>query len=71
MIKCLKDTGMSLEQIKFFIDATYEGSKTLTDRIDLLRKQAEKIKNNIEQQQSYLEQINTKIETLMTEDNKV
>lgn len=42
MIKCLKNTGMPLEQIKRFVDATYQGSPTLQARLSLLNQQAKK-----------------------------
>ncbi|SYW13382.1 MerR family transcriptional regulator [Oenococcus oeni] len=67
MIKCLKNTGMPLEQIKTFVDATYQGNQTLPARISLLNQQAQKIKDNIEEQQTYLDKINQKIKTLNNE----
>ncbi|KEP88549.1 hypothetical protein X291_08990 [Oenococcus oeni IOEB_C23] len=67
MIKCLKNTGMSLEKIKTFVDDTYQGSRTLQARILLLNTQAKKIKDNIEEQQTYLNKINQKIKTLKNE----
>ncbi|MEX0381145.1 MerR family transcriptional regulator [Leuconostoc sp. MS02] len=69
MIKCLKNTGMSLEQLKVFVDATYQGPQTLAARIALLKKQTEKINTHIAQQQSYLKQVNRKIKTLNDEDS--
>ncbi|MBZ2202289.1 MULTISPECIES: MerR family transcriptional regulator [Lactobacillaceae] len=70
MIKCLKNTGMPLEQIKRFVDATYQGSPTLQARLSLLNQQAKKIKDNIEEQQTYLNQINQKIKTLNNENTR-
>lgn len=70
MIKCLKNTGMPLEQIKRFVDATYQGSPTLQARLSLLNQQAKKIKDNIEEQQTYLNQINQKIKTFNNENTR-
>lgn len=68
MIKCLKNTGMPLDKIKSFVDASYQGSSTLHARLSLLSHQAAKIKDNIEEQQTYLNQINQKIKTLDSKD---
>lgn len=67
MIKCLKNTGMSLEQIKYFVDSTYQGAKTLEQRIELLKNQVKKINLTILEQQNYIEQINKKIKVLTNE----
>ncbi|CUW15955.1 MerR family transcriptional regulator [Leuconostoc gasicomitatum] len=67
MIKCLKNTGMTLEQIKYFVDSTYQGAKTLEQRIELLKNQVKKINLTILEQQSYIEQINKKIKVLTNE----
>ncbi|MDN7146510.1 MerR family transcriptional regulator [Liquorilactobacillus mali] len=67
MIKCLKNTSMSLDQIKDFVDSTYQGQETLDQRLDLLKGQVEKIKRTILEQQSYIKQINKKINVLKRE----
>lgn len=67
MIKCLKNTGMHLGQIKDFVDSTYKGSETLDQRITLLNRQVQQIKKTILEQQHYIEQINQKIKVLNTE----
>ncbi|KRL04417.1 MerR family transcriptional regulator [Liquorilactobacillus oeni] len=64
MIKCLKNTNMPLEEIKLFVDSTYEGKNTLNNRIKLLQGQEKQIKKNIAQQQLYLEKVRLKIKTL-------
>ena len=58
---------MSLEQIKYFVDSTYQGAKTLEQRIELLKNQVKKINLTILEQQSYIEQINKKIKVLTNE----
>ncbi|MFT9457442.1 MAG: MerR family transcriptional regulator [Liquorilactobacillus hordei] len=67
MIRCLKNTGMNLDQIKNFVDSTYEGQKTLDQRLELLKGQVEKIEKKILEQQRYIEQINKKINVLNSE----
>lgn len=47
IIKCLKETGMPLDQIKSFVDASYQGNETLASRIALLQKQTSKIQADI------------------------
>ncbi|WP_349516162.1 MerR family transcriptional regulator [Leuconostoc suionicum] len=67
MIRCLKNTGMNLDQIKDFVDSTYQGPETLDQRLDLLNRQVQQIKITILEQQHYIEQINQKIKVLNTE----
>lgn len=67
MIRCLKNTGMHLDQIKNFVDSTYKGQETLDQRLELLKGQVEKIEQTILEQQSYIEQINKKINVLNSE----
>ncbi|WP_260355925.1 MerR family transcriptional regulator [Leuconostoc suionicum] len=67
MIRCLKNTGMHLDQIKNFVDSTYKGQGTLDQRLELLKGQVEKIEQTILEQQSYIEQINKKINVLNSE----
>lgn len=67
MIRCLKNTGMNLDQIKSFVDSTYQGQETLNQRLELLKAQVEKIKQTILEQQRYIKQINKKINVLNRE----
>lgn len=67
MIRCLKNTGMNLDQIKSFVDSTYQGQETLDQRLELLKAQVEKIKQTILEQQRYIKQINKKINVLNRE----
>ena len=39
LIECLKRTGMSLKDIKVFIDWTLEGDSSIDKRLELIRKQ--------------------------------
>lgn len=70
MIRCLKNTGMNLDQIKSFVDSTYQGQETLDQRLELLKAQVEKIKQTILEQQRYIKQINKKINVLNREKGK-
>lgn len=58
---------MHLDQIKNFVDSTYKGQETLDQRLELLKGQVEKIEQTILEQQSYIEQINKKINVLNSE----
>lgn len=64
IIKCLKETGMPLDQIKSFVDASHQGNETLASRIGLLQKQISKIQVDIALKQQYLAKIKQKITTL-------
>lgn len=58
---------MNLEEIKVFVDSTYQGATTLVARIDLLKRQQDVIKETILEQQKYMDQINAKIDVLNKE----
>ena len=37
LIRCLKNTGMSIQEIARFVQLTHEGDHTLEERVELLR----------------------------------
>ncbi len=39
LIRCLKDSGMKIKDIKYFMDLCRLGNKTLKDRLDFFKKQ--------------------------------
>ena len=43
LIECLKRTGMSLKDIKVFIDWTLEGDSSIDKRLELIRKQRDAV----------------------------
>ena len=54
IIECLKCTGMSIREIKVFIDWCVEGDATIGDRLELIKKQQLNVKRQIEELQTHL-----------------
>ncbi|HIU74384.1 MAG TPA: MerR family transcriptional regulator [Candidatus Pelethocola excrementipullorum] len=54
IIECLKKTGMSIKDIKIFIDWCFEGDSTIEKRLSLIEEQREAVINQIEQMQETL-----------------
>ena len=61
LICCLKNTGMSLQEIARFVELTREGEHTLRERVELLREQRDNVIQRIEEMQKYLEKVNCKL----------
>lgn len=55
VINCLKQTGMSLKEIKLFVQMIIEGDKTINDRLQLFLKQREAVKKQMEDLQKTLD----------------
>lgn len=58
VIECLKKTGMSLADIKHFIELSMQGDSTVNERLALIVKQKEAVKsqiNNLKQMLKFLE----------------
>lgn len=53
-IECLKKTGMSIRDIKTFIDWCFEGDSTIEQRLSLIKQQREAVIKQIEQMQETL-----------------
>jgi DNA-binding transcriptional MerR regulator len=62
LICCLKNTGMSIKQIKNFVELSVEGEKTLKERCDLLREHKRHVEDQIREMQKHLEKVTGKIE---------
>lgn len=60
LIHCLKKAGMSLKDIKTFIDMARLGDKTIEQRLSLFLKQREEVKRQIAELQETLEILNYK-----------
>lgn len=54
MIECLKKTGLSIKQIKSFIDWCTEGDSTIEQRLELMRQQKHAVEEQIAQMQKTL-----------------
>ena len=61
MIECLKGTGMTLKDIKQYIDWYIEGDTTLEKRLEMFKNQKVKLEEQMAQLQKHLEKINFKI----------
>jgi DNA-binding transcriptional MerR regulator len=61
LICCLKNTGMSLKQIKAFVDLSAEGKKTLKQRCDMLAEHKKNVEAQIQEMNRHLEKVSHKI----------
>ena len=61
LICCLKNTGMSLQEITRFVNLTHEGDQTLRERVELLRGHRENVIARMEEMQKYLEKVTWKL----------
>ena len=61
LICCLKNTGMSLQEISQFVQLTQQGDCTLKERVELLRQQRENVVRRMEEMQRYLDKVTWKI----------
>lgn len=55
IIDCLKKTGMSLKDIRIFIDWARQGDETIEQRLEMFKKQRELVKEQIAQLQETLD----------------
>ena len=61
LICCLKNTGMSLQEITRFVSLTHEGDQTLRERVALLRAHRENVLARIDEMQKHLEKVTWKL----------
>ncbi len=54
LLQCLKNTGMSLKDIKRFAECTTIGDDTIDERLALFESQTENVKQQIAELQRYL-----------------
>lgn len=57
IIECLKESGMSINDIKEFITLTMQGDRTIDDRLQLFQKRKQEVEKQIAE-------LNTTLETL-------
>ena len=60
IVECLKQSGMSLSDIKDFIRMTAEGDKTIEERLAMFRKRKDEVEAQLEQMKKVLETIEFK-----------
>lgn len=70
LICCLKNTGMSIQEIAHFVKLTSEGEHTLEERVEMLRKHREKVMEKIVEMQRYCEKVTWKYNYFMDRLNK-
>ncbi|MDD4796569.1 MAG: MerR family transcriptional regulator [Eubacteriales bacterium] len=61
LICCLKNTGMSIRQIREFVELSKHGDATLAQRCDMLRRHKQNVEEDIAQMQLHLEKVGAKI----------
>ena len=61
MICCLKNTGMSLQDISRFMALAREGDQTLRERCELLEKHRDTVIARMEEMQKYLDKVTWKV----------
>ena len=64
MISCLKSTGMPLKEIKRYFDLVEQGDATLEERLHIFTDHHQRVLQEIEELQHYLEKIEWKIDYL-------
>ncbi len=62
LICCLKNTGMSLQEIARFVQLTHEGEHTLKQRVELLREHRESVIARMDEMQRYLDKVTWKLD---------
>lgn len=62
VIKCLKDTGMSMATIKHIVDLSLEGDVTIPQRKEILENHKKELEKQMKQLQYSMEKINKKID---------
>lgn len=74
VVKCLRDTGLSIAKVKKYIDLCTQGEDTVSDRLILLNNQKEIIKGKLIETNDMLEMIEYKIssyENYINEESEV
>lgn len=62
IIECLKGTGMQIKDIKQYIGWLIEGNSTLDKRLEMFRRQKQRLQEQMDQLKKHMEKINFKIE---------
>lgn len=62
LICCLKNTGMSLQEITRFVNLAREGDGTLRQRLEMLEAHRDDVIARMREMQRYLDKVNRKID---------
>ncbi len=60
IIECLKKSGLSIKDIKHYIDLSLKGDKTINERLEIFQKQRKKVINQINELQITLDTLDYK-----------
>ena len=60
IIDCLKRTGMSIKDIKHFVDCCVEGDATIDERLGIIQSQRDAVINQMKEMQEMLDILNFK-----------
>lgn len=60
IIECLKKSGLSIKEIKKYIDMALKGDETIEERLEMFQKQKEKVINQMKELQNTLDTIEYK-----------
>lgn len=60
IVECLKKTGMSIKEIKQFVDWCMEGDSTIEQRLELIDRQREEVERQMKQLKNTLETLEYK-----------
>ena len=61
LICCLKNTGMSIQEIARFVQLTHEGDHTLEERVELLREHRDRVLERMAEMQQHLDKVTWKL----------
>ncbi len=62
LICCLKNTGMSIKQIREFVALSTQGNETLKQRCDMLIEHKKTVESQIEEMHNHLKKVTHKIQ---------
>lgn len=62
LIQCLKNTGMTLKDIKYFADCAVNGDESIAERLAIFEQQRMKVQQQIQELKGYLKVIAHKCE---------
>ncbi len=61
IIECLKGCGMHLKDVKQYIDMCLKGDETISERLELFKKQKEQLEKQLGQLKKHMEKVDYKI----------
>lgn len=70
LIKCLKDTGMSIAEIQYIVELSLKGEDTIPERKEILRNHKINLEKQMEDLKVSMSKIDKKLEWYEGKDNK-